>query len=358
MMQGPPNELFAQIQQTRKQKAEGGREDSNAGGRGGSTFEKQPPPAGAVNPLAAMLQARNNSIKAVPVKKAASVKPENLAAEPKGPLRTGDGPFSYDSALDAFVFFADGETPDSFVPCLVPDERGNPSTDVLVPLAPCVYRMTDYTFAKKEPVAVQRCVLKLGVLRCLRREADNFNRLLRHRNHHETFEEEELGKCRFMELLSNCGVYQKVSELVLRRTGQVLDLVKQSEKKRDGKHDNNENPFLTPQVRVEGLEDFLAAIEAHCPELEQARKEIADTQTVSFYPGLGELFDPGSKLVCHPEGMEGSPLGCSCVQSWYAEDVNKATNLVKRRFVLVIEFVVSVGDELVFVAATDVYPEL
>jgi DNA replication protein DnaC len=55
--------------------------------------------------------------------------------------------------------------------------------------------------------------------------------------------------------------------------------------------------------------------------------------------------------------MEGSPLGCSCVQSWYSEENNPATNKIKRRFVLVLEFVVSVGDELVFVAATDVYPE-
>ena len=55
--------------------------------------------------------------------------------------------------------------------------------------------------------------------------------------------------------------------------------------------------------------------------------------------------------------MEGIPIGCSCVQSWYAEELNKATNKTKRRFILVIEFIVSVGDELVFVAASEVYPE-
>ena len=38
-----------------------------------------------------------------------------------------------------------------------------------------------------------------------------------------------------------------------------------------------------------------------------------------------ELFCPGSKVLCYPEGMEGSPLGCSCVQSWYSEELNKAT---------------------------------
>ena len=79
------------------------------------------------------------------------------------------------------------------------------------------------------------------------------------------------------------------------------------------------------QVRVDGLDEFLQAIETNFPDLEQARKEIEETQSVSFYPGLGELFTPGSKLVCHPDGMEGSPLGCSCVQSWYAEELNKAT---------------------------------
>jgi hypothetical protein len=55
--------------------------------------------------------------------------------------------------------------------------------------------------------------------------------------------------------------------------------------------------------------------------------------------------------------MEGTPLGCSVVQNWYDEEVNTITNKVKRRFILVIEFLVSVGDELVFVAASDVYPE-
>lgn len=37
--------------------------------------------------------------------------------------------------------------------------------------------------------------------------------------------------------------------------------------------------------------------------------------------------------------------------------VSQATNQIKRRFILVIEFMVSVGDEVVFVAASDVYPE-
>ena len=157
-----------------------------------------------------------------------------------------------------------------------------------------------------------------------------------------------------------------------------------------------------PQIVVDGLDDFLHSIETLYPSLENARSEITTTQTVSFYPGLGELFTPGSKLTCYPEGMyvcyilfcflgyrrpldvlrfcfprligslssctfaiitifnkgmDGTPLGCQVVQCWYDEEINKATNKLKRRFILVIEFIVSVGDELVFVAASDVYPE-
>jgi hypothetical protein len=121
--------------------------------------------------------------------------------------------------------------------------------------------------------------------------------------------------------------------------------------------DKDKNPFHIPQVYVDGLDDFLAMVDTLEPALKTARDEIITTQSVSFYPGLGELFCPGSKLLCYPDGMDGSPLGCSIVQSWYAEDTNAATGKTKRRFVLVIEFVVSVGEELVFVAASDVYPE-
>jgi hypothetical protein len=217
--------------------------------------------------------------------------------------------------------------------------------------------MTDYTLAKKQPILLQRCITKLNVLRCLQRECDNLNHLLWHRFAdlpHPTLEEDELGKARFMELLSNCGVYQKVSEMILSRTVQVAQDIQHDTPKGD---DKEKNPFRIPQIHVDSLDNFLATIDSLEPALKTARDEIDNTQTVSFYPGLGELFRPGSKLLCYPEGMEGSPLGCSCVQSWYAEETNTATNKTKRRFVLVVEFVVSVGEELVFVAATDVYPE-
>lgn len=283
-------------------------------------------------------------------------------------INEGDAPFVYNETLDAFLFFSTpDQQPSSFTVRLVPDQFGNDTTDILVPLAPCIYRLTDYTIAKKEPVALERCVHKLGVLRCLARECRNLNGLLWNRlspadadidnSRVRSIEEDELGKARFMELLSNCGVYQKVSEILLQRAARISDLITQGVK--DGTVDTyNENNFYrVPQVHVEGLEDFLQEIDKLVPLLKQARAEIEETQAVSFYPGLGELFHPGSKLICHPEGMEGSPLGCSCLQSWYAEELNKATNKVKRRFVLVIEFIISVGEELVFVAATDVYPE-
>jgi len=313
--------------------------------------------------------------------------------------------FHYDESLDAFLFDHSNNYATTTAPRLTQDGTGNPDTNILVPLAPCVYRMCDYTLAKKEPILLKRCILKLGVLRCLQRECENLNNLLWHRlspeedavtnnnnnnnsssssskeqeenqhghKNHKTshaIEEDELGKARFMELLSNCGVYQKVLELLLTRAGQVAAALEAKPSSSSaaaaavsaaslttaGAREDN-NPFLIPQVVVEGLDDFLAEIEKRTPALQQARDEIETTQTVSFYPGLGELFCPGSKLLVCADGMEGRTLGGSLVQSWYVEELNKATNKMKRRFVLVIEFIVSVGTELCFVAASDVVPE-
>ena len=322
--------------------------------------------------LAAALAARQKAA-VVPGAAAAGTAAAGTAAaatkkKPSGPpLRTDmDKSFQYDKSLDAFLLFADGQKVADFVPTLVDDEHGNAQTDILIPLAPCAYRMCDYTLSKREPLELRRCVLKLGVLRCLQRECKTLNDLLWHRFSPSdsdgritgTMEEDELGKVRFMELLSNCGVYQKVAELILQRTGQVLDAAAATSKTNgNGAVDTSRNPYRIPQIRVDELDEFLAAINELYPALQQAREEITESQTVSFFPGLGELFCPGSMLLSYPEGMEGSPLGCSCVQSWYVEELNKATNKMKRRFVLVVEFIVSVGDELVFVAASDVYPE-
>lgn len=271
--------------------------------------------------LAAALAARNQqSIAAT-----RSEKPK----KPKAQKSATSDIFQFDEDLQAFLFFAEGESHSDLVPHVDGDR-------IIIPLAPCAYRMTDYTFAKQEPLLLDRCVAKLNVLRCLQRECGVINELLV--STRASMEEDELGKVRFMELLSNCGVYQKVSELILQNVGNGVSA----------------KPIM---IVVDGLDTFLDAIEKQVPSIAAAREEIEFSQTVSFYPGLGELFNPGSKLVCFPEGMEGSPLGCSCVQSWYSEETNPATGKTKRRFVLVIEFIVSVGDELVFVAATDVYPE-
>ncbi|KAL3930045.1 MAG: hypothetical protein SGBAC_011944 [Bacillariaceae sp.] len=290
---------------------------------------------------------------------------EPTALIPEGKL------FHFEAEKEQFLFDLTKQEP-----ILTDDANGNADVDILVPLAPCVYRMTDYTIAKKQPVEMRRCIIKLGVLRCLQRECKTINNLLWSRLSPSsdnafgaidleadsedkvikliggTIEEDELGKVRFMELLSNCGVFQKVSELILKRAGAAHERITNNDTTAD-----ESNPFEIPQIRVDGLDDFLSELEKLNPALLKARDEVLDTQTVSFYPGLGELFTPGAQLVCHPEGMEGSPLGCSCVQSWYTEELNKATNTMKRRFILVIEFMVSVGDEVVFVAASDVYPE-
>ena len=259
---------------------------------------------------------------------------DNSAAPGGGKL------YAFNDETNAFVF--DFTSRDATTPRLA----GAKGAEIVVPLAPCVYRMTDYTFSKKEPISLSRIVNKLGVLRCLERECGQLNRLIASRvEAGRSLEEEELGKSRFMELISNCGIFQKVSELILPRC---------NAKSYDGKADSSN---CVPRVRVEGLSEFLERVEDLVPALASARKEIRETQTVNFHPGLGELFCPGSQLVCFPDGMEGTPLGVSVVQSWYDEELNRATNKTKRRFILVVEFVVSVGTELVFVAASEVYPE-
>ncbi|KAL7542307.1 hypothetical protein ACHAWF_007148, partial [Thalassiosira exigua] len=270
---------------------------------------------------------------------------------------TDGRPFAYDPSLASFTFDL---SPPSLAPRRSSDAFGNDDVDVVVPLAPCAYRMTDHTLAKKEPLSLSRCVDKLGVLRCLAKERDNLNDLLRARLGDEgggggTMEESELGKCRFLELISNCGVCQEVSEMILKRCHEASDGA--SGVDAGSGEGAGGNPRRIPTVRVDGLDDFLSAIEELVPALSEAREEMSETQSVSFRPGLGELFAPGAPLVCFPEGTEGVPLGASCVQCWYDEERNRATGRTKRKFVLVVEFLVSVGDELVFAAASEVYPE-
>lgn len=143
---------------------------------------------------------------------------EPTATIPEGKL------FHFEAEKEQFLFDLTKQEP-----MLTNDTNGNADVDILVPLAPCVYRMTDYTIAKKQPVEMRRCIIKLGVLRCLQRECKTINNLLWSRlspsNDNAfgaidleadsqdkvikliggTIEEDELGKVRFMELLSNCG---------------------------------------------------------------------------------------------------------------------------------------------------------
>ena len=350
----PPANLLAQIQ---GKKSNGGSQTTAAADRGVT--------AGGNSALMAALQNRqtNGAPRMAAAGAGASVpssiaktQDSTISSVPPGKL------FVYNTESESFQF--DLVSSDAINARLAPDAHGNPDVDIVVPLAPTIYRMTDYTYTKKEPILLSRCVNKLGVLRCLERECAQLNSLLSARLRPSspgladggTIEETELGKTRFMELLSNCGVYQKISELVISRCNNASDRVAKNDPSSGG-NENDKNPYHIPSVRVEGLSDFLNKIEELVPALAAARDEIEKAQTVSFHPGLGELFSPGSRLVCFPEGMEGSPLGVQCVQSWYDEEVNRATNKVKRRFILVVEFIVSVGTELVFVAASEVYPE-
>lgn len=320
--------------------------------------KKKKPPAN----LMAALQSR----KAPPQAAAPQAsKPAFKKSDDNKPKKTSsfmDEPFVYHKGGDGdeeendtnrgfFLLVSDGESSDDFVPRVSAKTDGTETTVFLdVPLAPLIYRICDHTFEKairnKAVVTANHCVRKMGILRALQRERDSFNALLESRLEASyPMEEEELGKTRFLEILSNGGVARKVVEMLLKEIAKAID---------DNKKGNG-TTMIT--VAVDRLDDFLDQVEEAVPELGVARTEIETTQSVSFYPGLGELFCPGSKLVCYPEGMEGSPLGCSCVQSWYSEDHNQATGKTKRRFVLVIEFIVSVGGELVFIAMTDVYPE-
>ena len=326
----PPANLLAQIKEAKKSSSEDGFTS-----RSSSSSSSANP--GRSNALLAAIQAAQAA--------AASV---DQSAVPSDKL------FIYNNSAESFQF---NLKPIPTEPKLLE----NNNEIIIVPLAPCVYRMTDYTYSKKEPILLSRCINKLNVLRCLQRECDQLNILLEGRLSPSltrsgvgTIEENELGKTRFMELLSNCGVYQKISELIIQRCNSVSDRVAKMNKVAG---DDDGKKICIPKVTVDGLSDFLQTIEDLVPSLAAAREEIKNTQSVSFHPGLGELFSPGAKLVCYPEGMEGTPLGVSCVQSYYDEELNRATNKVKRRFILVVEFVVSVGTELVFVAASEVYPE-
>lgn len=177
-----------------------------------------PAPAG----LMAALQAKQAGGPKAAAAKAATSAPLPKKEEPAAQIPEGKL-FHCESEKEHFLFDLSKQEP-----LLAADIFGNADVDILVPLAPCVYRMTDYTIAKKQPIEIRRCILKLGVLRCLQRECKTLNNLLWSRlgptsdkpslvdldSDDEgvggkqiggSIEEDELGKIRFMELLSNCG---------------------------------------------------------------------------------------------------------------------------------------------------------
>ena len=282
------------------------------------------------NNLLAALQAKKAAatekpdLASVLAKRSASTSPlkppNDSPATIKKPHRTEKSAvFQYEASIDSFLFFSESQSHNDFKVELLADKQ-----QVQIPLAPCVYRLCDVTLAKKEPITLRQCTLQLNVLRCLQRECGLLNgKIERNSQADSVWEESELRQMRFMELLSNCGVYQRVLDLLL------------------------ENPKAS--INVDGLDDFLAKIESLQPQLLEAR----GAETISFFPGIGELYTPGTKLLCHPDGLDGTPVGCTCVQGWYAEENNNK----KLRYVLVVEFTVSCGDAVVVVAASEVIPE-
>jgi ATPase family associated with various cellular activities (AAA) len=282
-------------------------------------------------------------------------------------------PFEYRHELEAFVFFTKDQTAASMIagPAAA-DGTSTTSTwwdetsrTITIPLAPCLYRLCDYTLNKREPIALRRTVAKLGVLRCLRREMTVFNTAYLQPQQQQQEQQEPtssignsslvldetiLAKTRFMELLSNCGVYQTVLDLILKHHHHQHDPTTSTTT-------SSSSSIRSLSVVIDSLDSFLAMIASHAPDLAEARALISTTGTTNFYPGLGELYVPGTKVISYPGSLYGSPLGSTVVQSWYSEESNAATHQTKRSFVLVIEFVVSVGTKLVTVAATDVYPD-
>eukprot|EP00985_Skeletonema_marinoi_P024880 scaffold17737_cov108-Skeletonema_marinoi.AAC.2 len=199
-----------------------------------------------------------------------------------------------ESAVPSDKLFIYNESKESFQFNLIPHHTEpklvENNNEIIVPLAPCVYRMTDYTYSKKEPILLSRCINKLNVLRCLLRECDQLNILLEGRlspPRGGTIEEDELGKTRFMELLSNCGVYQKISELIIQRCNAVSDRVAMRNKGAAAAAGGDDDRLCIPKVTVDGLSDFLQTIEDLVPSLNLAREEIKNTQSVSFHPVLG-----------------------------------------------------------------------
>lgn len=306
----PPADLLAQIKSKQRPTEDGNTAAAAASASNSSSLPKRGVGGPPNNALLAAIQAKSNGDNNNKL-----AKPQTKAAVPAAApadsteIIPSDQLFMYNPSNESFQF---NLTSNFTEPKLLREEESNNTVIVVVPLAPCVYRMTDYTYTKKEPILLSRCINKLNVLRCLQRECDQLNLLLENRlspssssssssinnnnNNVGTVEEDELSKTRFMELLSNCGVYQKISELMLQCCNDTKQMIME---------EGAGKKIHVPQVRVDGLLEFLQKIEELCPSLAVAREEIKNTQSVSFHPGkedsIASLFSfsyNNVRLVC------------------------------------------------------------
>lgn len=271
----PPADLLAQIKSKQRSPEDG---NATASASNSSSLPKRSVGGPPNNALLAAIQAKSNNKVAKPQTKAAAADPTEIIPS--------DELFMYNPSNESFQL----NLTSNFTEPKLLREEGSNNTVIVVPLAPCVYRMTDYTYSKKEPILLSRCINKLNVLRCLQRECDQLNLLLENRlsinnnnNNVGTIEEDELSKTRFMELLSNCGVYQKISELILQCCNDTKQKI--METGGGGGGGSVGKKIHVPQVKVDGLLEFLQKIEELSPSLAVAREEIRNTQSVSFHPG-------------------------------------------------------------------------
>ena len=289
----PPANLLAQIKSKQRSTEDGNTTAAASASNDSPSLPKRSVGGPPNNALLAAIQAKSNGDNNNKLVKPQTKSAAPTAEEDPTEIIPSNQLFMYNTSNESFQF----NLTSSFTePKLLQEEESN-NTVVVVPLAPCVYRMTDYTYTKKEPILLSRCINKLNVLRCLQRESDQLNRLLENRlspsssstnnNAVGTIEEDELSKTRFMELLSNCGVYQKISELILQCCNDTKQMIME-------KGEGAGKKIHVPQVRVDGLLEFLQKIEELCPSLAVAREEIKNTQSVSFHPGkrdsIGSLF--------------------------------------------------------------------
>lgn len=279
----PPADLLAQIKSKQRLSPEDG--NAAASASNSSSLPKRSVGGPPNNALLAAIQAKSNGDHNKLTKPQTKAAAAAAVADPTETIPS-DQLFMYNPSNESLQLNLKSDFTE---PKLLREESN--TTVIVVPLAPCVYRMTDYTYTKKEPILLSRCINKLNVLRCLQRECDQLNLLLENRfspppsininnNVGGTIEEDELSKTRFMELLSNCGVYQKISELILQCCNDTKQMI--MEEVGEG---GRGKKIHVPQVKVDGLLEFLQKIEELSPSLAMAREEIKNTQSVSFHPG-------------------------------------------------------------------------